>query len=320
MLKTLNKYIDDNQTKAARTATGRRFSRILAFSIVGHVLFYVVVIKLDQWTYQLMVEQSRRRGSDSGGLVEITELAPPKDSIARLRLPPEALERTDPTRFRIEQSRPDDTQLVATSPRPSGQPNAVHNNAATRPPAQTPRSGDGGNSPVQSAVAPRQAEAIAARPPGVVSPKPPTQPLISPGPAVPSAGNTTATPLRASEDSGPASRGREDGSSPGELGLQAAQSQYIAYVRAKIYRANERFMPRGWVENMLTRKVSADFEISLARGGRLSSMRLVRSCGYSTLDDVARQAINTASPFEGWPPEAGDALTLTVTVYYTPYR
>jgi TonB family protein len=91
-------------------------------------------------------------------------------------------------------------------------------------------------------------------------------------------------------------------------------------VRAKIWKVNERIMPRHWIERMLDRKVSADFNVLLANGGQVRSTRLVRSSGFSTLDEIARQAINTASPFEGFPPEAGDTLSLVVTVYYTPYR
>jgi hypothetical protein len=290
----------------------------MAFSIIGHLIFYAVVIKLDQWTYRLMVEQGRLKDFGDGEVAHIVELAPPGEAIARLRLPPEAMSRVDITRFRFEQSRADDQQLVATSPRPSGQPAAPRTNSAPMSSKERPMS-VAETSPPSSNARPEGGSSASAQP-SVGGAKPPIQPLISPGQPMPRPGGTTATPLRASEEIGPVSKGREDGSSPGEFGLQAAQSQYIAYVRAKIYRVNERFMPRGWVETMLTRKVSADFEIGLVRGGRLSSMRLVRSCGYSTLDDIARQAINTASPFEGWPPEAGDALNLTVTVYYTPYR
>lgn len=105
-----------------------------------------------------------------------------------------------------------------------------------------------------------------------------------------------------------------------ELALRQAQSQYIAYVRAKIYKVNEQIMPRRWIEDVLTEKVSAEFSVLLGRGGRIISAQLVRSSGYSTLDEIARQAIYTASPFEGWPQEAGETLSLTVTIYYSPWR
>jgi hypothetical protein len=94
----------------------------------------------------------------------------------------------------------------------------------------------------------------------------------------------------------------------------------MAYVRTKIRKANERIMPRKWIEDILPDKVSADFEVLLGRGGRILSSRLARSTGYSQLDDVAKQAIYIASPFEGYPLDAGETITLTVTVYYTPWR
>jgi TonB family protein len=102
--------------------------------------------------------------------------------------------------------------------------------------------------------------------------------------------------------------------------MYTVQAQYMAYVRARIRQVNERIMPRSWIAEVLSRKVSADFTVVLGRGGRFISARLVRSSGYARLDDVARDAIYIASPFEGYPPEAGDTITLTVTVYYTPWR
>jgi TonB family protein len=94
----------------------------------------------------------------------------------------------------------------------------------------------------------------------------------------------------------------------------------MAYVRAKISKENERIMPRRLIEELLSDKISADFEIEIGRDGRLLSARLVRSSGYSQLDSVARQAIFISSPFEGYPQNAGDKIPLRVTVYYTPYR
>jgi TonB family protein len=75
-------------------------------------------------------------------------------------------------------------------------------------------------------------------------------------------------------------------------------------------------MPRKWVEDMLTGKVSANFDLLLGRGGRILSVRLVRSTGYPQLDDIARQAIYMASPFEGYPQQAGESILFTVTVHY----
>jgi outer membrane biosynthesis protein TonB len=77
-------------------------------------------------------------------------------------------------------------------------------------------------------------------------------------------------------------------------------------------------MPRKWIEDILTDKVSADFEVLLGRGGRILSIRLNRSSGFSQLDDIAKQAIYIASPYEGYPQDAGETIALTVTVYYHP--
>src|SRR5262245_22697551 len=263
-----------------------------------------------------MVEQSRRRTSGGGEEVEIVELASSKDAIAHLRLPPETPERADPARFRLD---PDDTHLVDTSPRAAGQRGAPQPRPAPQATTAGPVPTGGSSSGPSRPLPPATGSGSGLQQLPVIQPRQ-AQPLVLPTPGVPPApAGATAAPSRASEDKGTAGRGREDGD-PGQFSLQLAQSQYYAFVRSRIYRVNERFMPRGWIEATLTRKVSADFEITLVRGGRLASMRLMRSCGYSTLDDIARQAINTASPFEGWPPEAGDALTFTVTVYYTPYR
>jgi TonB family protein len=79
-------------------------------------------------------------------------------------------------------------------------------------------------------------------------------------------------------------------------------------------------MPRNWIAEVLTKKVSADFEVLVGRGGRFISSQLRRSSGYPKLDDTARDAIYIASPFEGFPSDAGDSITLTVTVYYSPWR
>ena len=103
-----------------------------------------------------------------------------------------------------------------------------------------------------------------------------------------------------------------------ELGIETIRAQYMAQVRSKIRKTNERIMPRKWIEDILTDKVSADFEVLLGRGGRILSIRLNRSSGFSQLDDIAKQAIYIASPYEGYPQDAGETIALTVTVYYHP--
>ena len=92
----------------------------------------------------------------------------------------------------------------------------------------------------------------------------------------------------------------------------------MAYVRAKIRKANERIMPRDWIKDMLNDKVSADFTVIIRRDGNILSTRLVRSTGFSVLDDSARQAIFTASPYEGYPQDAGNSLIFDVKVYFFP--
>ncbi|HXG66609.1 MAG TPA: TonB family protein, partial [Blastocatellia bacterium] len=111
-----------------------------------------------------------------------------------------------------------------------------------------------------------------------------------------------------------------EGTEPAALGLQLVMGQYQAYVRAKIRKVNERIMPRSWIESTLTEQVSAVFGVTLRRGGQIASITLVRSSGHSTLDATAREAIFSASPFEGYPQAASDTIQLTVTVIYSPYR
>jgi len=90
----------------------------------------------------------------------------------------------------------------------------------------------------------------------------------------------------------------------------------MAYVRAKISKINERIMPRDWIRDVLREKASADFELIIRRDGQVLSMRLLHGSGYSVLDASARQAIYTASPFEGFPQTAGNTLIFTVTVHF----
>ena len=62
--------------------------------------------------------------------------------------------------------------------------------------------------------------------------------------------------------------------------------------------------------------ILAPFSLIIKRDGQIQSSRLLRSSGYSVLDGYARQAIFTASPFEGFPQAAGNTLIFTVTVYF----
>src|SRR5262249_40888005 len=129
-------------------------------------------------------------------------------------------------------------------------------------------------------------------------------------------------PRPASNNSPEAASGtqRGTGSESTAFSTQRISAQYIAFVRAKVRRLNEAYMPRCFVDTTLSSEVSADFNLVLDRGGRVVSLRLVRPSGYKALDDTARQAIFNASPFEGYPQTAGDTIPLTVTVYYHPSR
>jgi TonB family protein len=117
-------------------------------------------------------------------------------------------------------------------------------------------------------------------------------------------------------EAAPAGARRGNASESTALGLEAVQGQYMAAVRVKIRTANERIMPREWIKDVLRDKVSADFSLVIRRDGQILATRLIRSTGYSVLDDNARQAIYTASPFEGFPQVAGNTITFTVTIYF----
>ena len=91
-------------------------------------------------------------------------------------------------------------------------------------------------------------------------------------------------------------------------------------MREKISRENERVKPSEWIKDMLREKTSAVFVLTLRRGGFIQSLNLYRPSGYRLLDERAREAINIAGPFEGYPQGADDTITITVTVYYFPLR
>jgi TonB family protein len=94
----------------------------------------------------------------------------------------------------------------------------------------------------------------------------------------------------------------------------------MARVRAKVSKINEANMPHDWVATVLPDKVFASFNLTIKRDGRIQSLELLRPSGYRRLDAQAREAIYIASPFEGYPQNAGETLTFTVIVYYTPSR
>lgn len=304
MLKVLESYIVDQSDK--RRERRVRLARLFAASLVLHVGFYALILKLDRWSFEWMRSRPREAGGEFE-LVKLTDLAPSPDRLQAVRRRPEPVERIDLKRLKLDLDDPDDLRLIARSPNPSrlkGEAPSVRAEAASKQPGLR-------QPPVVSAVD------ISRRPQNETS----DSYLASiPQPAAPQPPPMQQRGASARSDDAAVDRANGRGGGASELGLAVIQGQYIALVRSKIWKENERSMPRDWIEAMLTKKVSADFELQLSWPGRVASLRLVRSSGYSTLDNMARQAITTASPFEGFPQEAGDTLTFKVTVYYTPHR
>ena len=298
MLKTLDKYIDSS-TIAGRSRN-RRFARLLVLSAIGHVLFYAWLINLDMSSDRWQAARSAPQTE----LVKITEIAPPPDRPS-LRSAPEPVEQADLNRMEYDPDRADDVHLRSRSQKLGS---ADMDISSARKPSEAARHQTTAPAP----AAPARVERVSP-PPGVVISQLPSPQAAPPAPASIQIGaapsNTAPAPAR------PAARA-EATSGTTELGLEYIQAQYLAQVRAKIRKANDRIMPRKWVEDMLNGKVSADFELSLGRGGRILSVRLDRSTGYSQLDAIARQAIYMASPFEGYPQQAGESIICTVTVHY----
>lgn len=327
MLRTINSYIEGRPDSGLPPSLGAgffhdaRFIRLLVFSIVGHLLFYAVIVKLDVWV-------SRHRWARSGTgreLVKLIDLAPPPDRRLELRRAPDPIKRADLDRFQFDPEHGDDVNLVSRAPKPSvargsglklpasagriegrlthsrGRSEGPGTQSQRQPPPVTPKIAAGG--------APKPDAPVAQTPLVQAAPPPPAPPVKSNSPA--------SAPGRQ-----PVTQGSPQGDGPESyvLGLHTVRAQYMAYVRAKIRVVNEKIMPRTWIAEVLNSKVSADFEVRLDHAGRLVSTRKVCSTGYPRLDDVANDAIYMASPFDGFPPDAGDIITLTVTVYYTPWR
>jgi len=318
-LETLNSYLtaaDSPGGVIGEPVGGRldpRFPVIVVASIFGHAVFFIALIILSIWSIKT---QHNRQRPASNEKVTLFEAAP-----SSLRLPPEPPERVDISHL-AEDPHVDDTHLISRSPNPGFSHGTGNNQLPTGP---SNRTGPGGadtsklsanaGSPSKE-IRPPNADPVQVNQSGqqpdrsVTSGLSPAKPLPPPPPPAAPKENTGASSGKKAEDSGAAR----------QLGYRAVESQYRAYVRAKIYKENERIMPRQFIEGVLAREVSAEFFVSLERSGRLRSVRLVRSCGYSTLDDVARQAINLAGPFEGFPAEASDPMDIDITVHYTPFR
>jgi len=326
VLKTLDNYIDDQPAEGgfleslpALVSRDARLNKLLALSFVAHVIFYAALIKLDSWAIQQVIE----RGKHQQTLVQLTELASPRDHVI-LRAAPEPLERADINRLRFDPNNANDVQLLARSPKPTEQRGA-HGRLPSADQVERGLRAMRGEGDRDSQTRPR----LAAQPPAssLVQASGASQPDAPPLAQLPSSQIVPNPSAAAPRPDVPAAvSGARDVASPGThrgessqstaLALQAAEGQYMAFVRAKIRKTNERIMPRDWIKDMLRDKVSADFTLIIKRDGTILLTRLVRSTGFSVLDDSARQAIFTASPYEGYPQDAGNSLTFTVTVYF----
>ena len=302
-----------------RLRRDRRFAVLFTISVVAHLMFYAVLIKLDSLAMMRALAEGRRPAT----LVKVTELAPPPERTTH-RTAPEPLERADVKRLRFDPKSADDVHLIPRSPKPAERRGTTANlPAADQIERQMRASRGSGNQnrpglknpeampPVTSSI---QANRIGQLDEAIVAQTPPTQ--AAPVPPAPAP----------RQDPNPSVAGMPDAAQPGTrrgsntestaLGLEAAEGQYMALVRAKIRKVNERIMPREWIKDVLRDKVSADFSVVIRRDGQIASSRLLRSSGYSVLDGYARQAIFTASPFEGYPQAAGATIIFTVTVYF----
>jgi TonB family protein len=323
VLKTLDKYIDTSKSSGSfaslrsRLGRDRRFKVLLGISVVLHVIFYAALIKLDSWAMMRVIAGAKRPVS----LVRLIELAPPNHN--PLRTAPESLERVDLSSLQFDPASADDIHLIPRSPKPAerrGTPGhlptadvlekklrASRGSGADERPGLAQRQ----TPPVTSSI---QANRIGQLDEALVTQTPPTlAPAVPPAPSPKP--DVTAVSSGGSEVAPPGTR-RGSNSESSALGLEAAQGQYMALVKAKISKVNERIMPREWIKDVLRDKVSADFSVVIRRDGQIQSSRLLRSSGYSVLDGSARQAIFTASPFEGFPQAAGNTIILTVTVEF----
>ena len=324
MLKTLDRYIEEGPVRPGRLASlsflvdrDRRFVVLLSVSVVVHLIFYATIIKLDSWAMMRVIANRRQTSS-----VTMIEIAPPSDR-PLLRAAPESLERADVSRLQFDPTSADDIHVIQRSPKPTEQrgnsgrlPSAdqiERQLRATRgasdrdrPGPESHQQGPPAPSSIQANRTPQFDEAILAQ----VPPTPAAS--VPPAPASRQTPNADPGSLEASA----AGTRRGNASESSALGLEAIQAQYMAVVRAKIRTTNERTMPREWIKDVLRDKVYAQFKLVIGRDGQILSVELWKPTGYSVLDDSARQAIFSASPFEGFPQAAGNTITLTVTVYF----
>jgi TonB family protein len=147
---------------------------------------------------------------------------------------------------------------------------------------------------------------------------PPIAGNITPGASAQPAPTPVATPTKDDTQLPAGGEHRRAGLESASFGFEERKAQFIAHIRSKIRQVNERIAPRELIKTLLADEVSAEFELWLRRDGRIKTLRLTRSSGYGALDSMAREAIYNASPFVGYPPEAGDEFSFTVRVFYHP--
>jgi outer membrane biosynthesis protein TonB len=301
VFKTLDSYSGDQSRGAGPLASlfsnigrDRRFTLLLVVSVVSHLIFYVALIKLDSWAMMRAIASGRRQVS----LVTLFEVAPNPDR-ATLRTAPEPLERADLNRLQFDPENADDVHLVPRSPKPAER----RGNSGRLPPAdliekqlRASRGSSDRNRPGPTAHQPAppitssiQANRIPQLDEALTAQAPPSQ--ATPAPPAPSPKQDTTAGDAGSSEAAQAGTRRGSSADSSALGLEAAQGQYMAYVRAKIRKSNERIMPRDWIKDILRNKVSADFSVVIKRDGQILSTRMLRSSGYPVLDDSARQAI-----------------------------
>ncbi|HKV39728.1 MAG TPA: TonB family protein [Blastocatellia bacterium] len=321
MLETIKSYIDADsgfgEGFVAPERVGgrldRRFPSIVILSISGHVLLGAGLLVLSWWGSKHQPTQRRPGGSEYS--IQMLRVAPPDDSRFQLRAAPEPPDRADVNHlaFSPESS---DTNLVSRSPNPGAGTEGVPRPGSTEGRANRPSSSVDQGSKVVPPPANDQPPSLSSVAIG--------QALQPPRPVAPGLKVSESTPAPAPPSpSTPAGAKKGQGESSGrssELGFRDVESQYRAYVRSRIYKANQRIMPQEWIETTLAGKAATDFSIVIDRNGRLVSVRMLKSSGYRALDEVARQAIELASPFQAFPAEIADALEFPVTVSYAPYR
>jgi hypothetical protein len=319
VLDTLNRYVQGSPGNSRsglqdwRPGAGLdpRFRTIITLSICGHLVFYASIVALDWWVYHIIMPRHR---VETAQLVKVTDLATSPGEGAPLRAPPEFIEWLDTHHVKFEAGS-DDTKLLPRSPNPGTSTTPGLRQAGKGSGDESTSSGGPGRATVADHPKSQPPGAQTIQPPEVRAPdgKAPAILPVSPVGQPPS-----PAPLSEKQQSRQGGQSGENSGEASRLSLRALeQSKYVAVVRQKIWRINDRIAPRGY-QDILAGEVVSVFSLIVERSGRVRSIRLNESCGYSALDKIARQAISLAEPFEGYPAELPDTFEMTVWVRYTP--